>query len=100
MRPRRTYRPLRRTKAPGSACRMSASASKRISEAGPIAASARLPVVMKYPSPYPWMKMTDEQRLKILIADDEPLAAERLQMMLARIEAVDLVGTAHDGESA
>jgi two-component system response regulator AlgR len=45
--------------------------------------------------------MTDETSdLKILIADDEPLAAERLQMLLARIEGVHLVGTAHDGESA
>ena len=44
--------------------------------------------------------MTDETQLKILIADDEPLAAERLQMLLARIERVHLVGTAHDGESA
>jgi two-component system response regulator AlgR len=44
--------------------------------------------------------MTDETQLKILIADDEPLAAERLQMLLARIEGVHLVGTAHDGESA
>ena len=44
--------------------------------------------------------MTEPVRLKILIADDEPLAAERLQMMLARLNAVHLVGTAHDGESA
>jgi two-component system response regulator AlgR len=44
--------------------------------------------------------MTDETQLKILIADDEPLAAERLQMLLARIDGVHLVGTAHDGESA
>lgn len=45
--------------------------------------------------------MTDGTiELKILIADDEPLAAERLQMLLARIEDVHLVGTAHDGESA
>ena len=44
--------------------------------------------------------MTDVKRLKILIADDEPLAAERLQMLLARLEDVHLVGTAHDGESA
>ena len=44
--------------------------------------------------------MTDRNELKILIADDEPLAAERLQMLLARIEGVHLVGTAHDGESA
>jgi two-component system response regulator AlgR len=44
--------------------------------------------------------MTDSNGLKILIADDEPLAAERLQMLLARIDDVLLVGTAHDGESA
>ena len=44
--------------------------------------------------------MTDSNQLKILIADDEPLAAERLQMLLARIPDVHLVGTAHDGESA
>ena len=44
--------------------------------------------------------MTDSNKFKILIADDEPLAAERLQMLLARIPDVHLVGTAHDGESA
>ncbi len=45
--------------------------------------------------------MTDgHSDLKILIADDEPLAAERLQMLLARVDGVHLVGTAHDGESA
>ena len=44
--------------------------------------------------------MTDTPGLKVLIADDEPLAAERLQMLLARIDDVHLVGTAHDGESA
>lgn len=44
--------------------------------------------------------MTENRRIKILIADDEPLAAERLQMMLARLPGIDLVGTAHDGESA
>ncbi len=44
--------------------------------------------------------MTDDSRLKILIADDEPLAAERLQMLLAKVGGIDLVGTAHDGDSA
>ncbi|MEO7787307.1 MAG: LytTR family DNA-binding domain-containing protein [Sphingomicrobium sp.] len=44
--------------------------------------------------------MTDVPHLKLLIADDEPLAAERLQLLLARCEGVDLVGTASDGESA
>jgi two-component system, LytTR family, response regulator AlgR len=42
----------------------------------------------------------DEQPLKLLIADDEPLAAERLQLLLAHCPGVDLVGTASDGESA
>src|SRR3954469_20751427 len=37
--------------------------------------------------------------LKVLIADDEPLAAERLQLLLARCEGIDLVGTATDGDS-
>ena len=36
---------------------------------------------------------------QVLIADDEPLAAERLQLLLAKIEGIDLVGTATDGES-
>ena len=38
--------------------------------------------------------------LRVLIADDEPLAAERLQLLLAQCPGVDLVGTASDGESA
>ena len=42
----------------------------------------------------------DEPPLRILIADDEPLAAERLQLLLARASGVDLVGTASDGEAA
>ncbi len=46
------------------------------------------------------MTMTESTNLKILIADDEPLAAERLQMLLARLDSIHLVGTAHDGESA
>jgi two-component system response regulator AlgR len=37
--------------------------------------------------------------LRILIADDEPLAAERLQLLLAKCDGIDLVGTATDGES-
>ena len=42
--------------------------------------------------------MPDAQ-LRVLIADDEPLAAERLQLLLAKIEGIDLVGTATDGDS-
>ncbi len=44
--------------------------------------------------------MDQETELKILIADDEPLATERLQLLLARCDGVDLVGTASDGEAA
>jgi len=39
------------------------------------------------------------EALKVLIADDEPLAAERLQLLLAKCDGIDLVGTATDGES-
>jgi len=42
----------------------------------------------------------DEAPLKTLVVDDEPLATERLQLLLARIGGVDLVGTASDGEAA
>jgi len=38
--------------------------------------------------------------LRTLIADDEPLAVERLQILCARLPELHLVGTAHDGASA
>src|SRR5436305_12114184 len=44
--------------------------------------------------------MPDGKVLRVLIADDEPLAAERLQLLLARAEGAQLVGTASDGDSA
>jgi two-component system response regulator AlgR len=44
--------------------------------------------------------MPEEAPLRVLIADDEPLAAERLQLLLARAEGAQLVGTASDGDSA
>ncbi len=44
--------------------------------------------------------MAEGDRLRVLIADDEPLAAERLQLLLARAQGAQLVGTASDGESA
>jgi len=44
--------------------------------------------------------MMDDAPLRILIADDEPLATERLQLLLARVGGVDLVGAARDGDSA
>ncbi len=42
----------------------------------------------------------DDAPLSVLIADDEPLATERLQLLLARQGGIDLVGTASDGEAA
>ena len=44
--------------------------------------------------------MADRAPLRILVVDDEPLAVERLQLLLARCEGVSLVGTANDGEAA
>src|SRR5205085_2871652 len=44
--------------------------------------------------------MSEEKFLRVLIADDEPLAAERLQLLLARADGAQLVGTASDGDSA
>src|SRR6478752_4850233 len=44
--------------------------------------------------------MPEAKPLRVLIADDEPLAAERLQLLLARAEGAQLVGTASDGDSA
>ncbi|HMC90931.1 MAG TPA: LytTR family DNA-binding domain-containing protein [Allosphingosinicella sp.] len=38
--------------------------------------------------------------LRLLVVDDEPLAIERLQLLLARIEGVQLAGTASDGAAA
>lgn len=46
--------------------------------------------------------MTDAQArvLRTLIVDDEPLAIERLQILAARIPAIQVVGTASDGAQA
>src|ERR687891_352682 len=44
--------------------------------------------------------MVEGKPLRVLIADDEPLAAERLQLLLARADGAQLVGTASDGDSA
>jgi two-component system response regulator AlgR len=38
--------------------------------------------------------------IRFLVVDDEPLAIERLQMLLARISGVALAGTASDGAAA
>jgi len=44
--------------------------------------------------------MADQAALRVLVADDEPLAVERLQLLLARADGAQLVGTASDGDSA
>ena len=44
--------------------------------------------------------MGERSDLRVLVVDDEPLAAERLQLLLARSDGATLVGTASDGESA
>lgn len=44
--------------------------------------------------------MTEPAPLRVMVVDDEPLAVERLQLLLARCEGVSLVGTANDGEGA
>src|SRR6476620_5450481 len=44
--------------------------------------------------------MVEALPLRVLIADDEPLAAERLQLLLAKADGAQLVGTASDGDSA
>ena len=43
--------------------------------------------------------MIEAKPLRVLIADDEPLAAERLQLLLAKADGAQLVGTASDGDS-
>jgi two-component system response regulator AlgR len=41
--------------------------------------------------------MTEARPLRTLIADDEPLAIERLQILCARLPQLHLIGTATDG---
>ena len=40
------------------------------------------------------------ENVRILIADDEPLATERLETLLGRRDDIDHVGSASDGEEA
>ncbi|HVQ08202.1 MAG TPA: LytTR family DNA-binding domain-containing protein [Allosphingosinicella sp.] len=44
--------------------------------------------------------MAEPGLLRIMVVDDEPLAVERLQLLLARLAGVAVVGTANDGEAA
>ena len=41
-----------------------------------------------------------EKSLRTLIVDDEPLAVERIQVLCADIDAINVVGTASDGAAA
>ncbi len=45
-------------------------------------------------------KHAEENVLKTLIVDDEPLAVERIQVICAEIPAISVVGTASDGAAA
>jgi len=42
----------------------------------------------------------DPSPIRFLVVDDEPLAVERLQLLLARIEGVTVAGTASEGAAA
>ena len=44
--------------------------------------------------------MSEPAGLRVLVVDDEPLAVERLQLLLARCPNVTVVGTANEGEAA
>jgi len=44
--------------------------------------------------------MVVETPIRTLVVDDEPLAIERLQILCAREPAINLVGTASDGDAA
>ncbi|GAA4047478.1 LytR/AlgR family response regulator transcription factor [Parerythrobacter jejuensis] len=44
--------------------------------------------------------MSEEQSLRTLIVDDEPLAVERMQVICAKIPQLNVVGTASDGDAA
>jgi len=43
---------------------------------------------------------TNPKTLRTLIVDDEPLAVERIQVICAEIETINVVGTASDGAAA
>ena len=43
---------------------------------------------------------TTEKPLRTLIVDDEPLAVERIQVICANLDAINVIGTASDGAAA
>ena len=46
------------------------------------------------------MRSRDEDVLRTMIVDDEPLAIERMQVLCAEIDQLAVIGTASDGEAA
>jgi two-component system, LytTR family, response regulator AlgR len=44
--------------------------------------------------------MADDKMLRVMVVDDEPLAVERLQLLLARCPNATVVGTANEGDAA
>jgi len=46
------------------------------------------------------MRIKAEDALRTLIVDDEPLAIERMQVLCAEMDRLQVVGTASDGEAA
>jgi DNA-binding LytR/AlgR family response regulator len=49
---------------------------------------------------YPWRKTVSAQPLRLLLADDEPLALRRIKLALQAIPDVEVVGAASDGAQA
>ena len=44
--------------------------------------------------------MAEPSPIRVMVVDDEPLAVERLQLLLARCPSATVVGTANEGEAA
>ena len=44
--------------------------------------------------------MKEDGALRTMIVDDEPLAIERMQVLCAELDQLQVVGTASDGEAA
>src|SRR5947209_15849995 len=84
---------------PASASSMSANGSPRASVRKANASTGRSPAAA-IASPSPCRSRAMAEPVRFLIVDDEPLAIERLQLLLARMEGVALAGTALEGAAA
>src|SRR5438309_371885 len=100
---RTTAAPVGRPPAPAtareSASRMSASGSPPASAPPASARPSRSPAAAGG-SPWRCRSRSMADPLRLLVVDDEPLAVERLQLLLARIADVQVAGTASDGAAA